>query len=233
MSDPSPSVRFVSDPVVSGLRVSDSLDDGGISVTSEGIAYQPCYSPLEYGKDYFDRYQSLKGSSVARCLNQKRTQLLSKYGSRWNLDIGVGSGEFIETFEAGGGESLGYDVNPFGITWLRDRGCFFDPHHDISSEIFDTATMWDSLEHLPNPSCLLKLLGVRLIFISIPVINDFQFLTTWKHFKPDEHIFYFSERGLEFLMNANGFRLLEKNRMEEECGREDIGTFVFKNEKLS
>jgi len=219
--------HHLADRVVSKLKVIETFADERIALTSEGIAYQTSYTRLEYGKKYFDYYQGLKGTAISQCLNEKRTLLLSQYRSPLNLDIGVGSGEFIEAYEARGGDSLGYDVNPFGIDWLCNRNIFFDPYGADSDRVFDSATMWDSLEHLPSPSCLLKMLRAELIFISIPLINDLRSLFNWKHYKPNEHLYYFSESGLEFFMDANGFQLLEKSRMEESCGREDIGTFVF------
>ncbi len=46
-------------------------------------------------------------------------------------------------------------------------------------------------------------------------------------FKPGEHIYYFTRAGLVRWMEAHGFKLLEHNDVEVECGREAIGSFAF------
>jgi hypothetical protein len=49
-----------------------------------------------------------------------------------------------------------------------------------------------------------------------------------KHFRPQEHIWYFTREGLVNAMKACGFSLVAESDFETELGREDIGTFAFR-----
>jgi hypothetical protein len=67
----------------------------------------------------------------------------------------------------------------------------------------------------------------KLVFTSIPVFEGPAQVLRSKHFKPSEHLWYWSSTGFVRWMQARGFSCLEENRMETELGREDICTFVF------
>ncbi|MGA4815970.1 hypothetical protein ACPA9J_15915 [Pseudomonas aeruginosa] len=56
-------------------------------------------------------------------------------------------------------------------------------------------TCWDSLEHIPEPEKLLDHVG-EWLFVSMPVYKDQADCLKSKHFKPGEHLHYWSVRGL-------------------------------------
>ncbi len=87
-------------------------------------------------------------------------------------------------------------------------------------------TMWDSIEHMKNPRVILKLC-TSMVFISTPIYESAEACLHSKHFKPGEHLWYFTDHGLKRFMAQEGFCLLTQNRMEENVGREGIGTYAF------
>ena len=183
--------------------------------------YYPVEINGQYGKDYWENYARRTATDVGHALNDARAHLVYKHvGHDPVVDIGIGSGGFIVARDHA--STRGYDVNPFAIQWLLERGIWHDPYF-IDPE---NATCWDSLEHMKHPEDFVKRVR-RHLFISIPIFRDKDHALASKHFKPEEHFHYFTEPGLEFFMNKQGFKLIAKSRVEEELGREDIGTFVF------
>lgn len=134
------------------------------------------------------------------------------------LDIGIGSGLFVETCP----NCYGHDINESAIAWLIDKGKYRSPLKGANS-----MTFWDSLEHIHDPT--VQLTGIKeYAFISCPIYEDSDHILRSKHFRPDEHCWYWTDEGLKIFMWAFGFTCIERNQMETDIGREDIGTYVFK-----
>jgi len=174
-----------------------------------------------YNKDYWNEYVRRAGTPMGEELTARRIALVGKWlpVGQIVVDIGIGCGQFVETRGPG---TWGYDVNPHGVRWLLDRDSWWDPWF---IEV-NYATCWDSLEHMDRPDLFLQRV-THGVFVSIPIFRDKLHALQSKHFKPDEHFWYFTRDGLVRWMAAKGFELREENRMEEELGREDIGTFYF------
>ena len=137
------------------------------------------------------------------------------------VDIGIGGGRFVTE-----GKCLGYDINPDGIAWLKLHDRWFDPY--LSP--FQDATFWDALEHIPDPGPLLG--NIRgTAFVSCPIYKDMAHVLRSKHFKPGEHIHYWTSEGLIDLMDWYGFDCVSVSSFEQHCGREDIGSFAFTRRK--
>jgi hypothetical protein len=98
---------------------------------------------------------------------------------------------------------------------------------------YDLMCMWDVLEHIPNFEVIQDvLMRSKHVAISVPVKPDKVKLEEWKHFKPMEHLHYFSQESLISLFSKYGFRIVTAKT--PECPpREDIISFIFRNEKLS
>lgn len=143
------------------------------------------------------------------------------------IDVGIGSGAFIELRRSHGRATYGYDINPAGIAWLDERSLLADPH----LVAVDGMTLWDVLEHITDFQSLLA--NVRKwLFVSLPIFADVEHVLRSKHFKPTEHCWYFTRDGLVFAMKSCGFALAAESSIETDLGREDIGTFAFKREAL-
>ncbi len=193
---------------------------------THGMAYQADRTQsVQYGEDYFDKYVAMRGTEIANRINDARTALTEKYCTRL-LDIGIGAGEFIERSKL---PTLGFDVNAKAVAWLKHQGRFYDPFHAgaLPADV-DGVTLWDVLEHMPEPDEFLKLVrsGVY-IFVSIPVFEDIKKVKESKHYRPNEHYWYFTAAGFIDFMASRGFEVIERSNAETEAGRDAIGTFVF------
>lgn len=173
--------------------------------------------PMLYTGDYFEHYQKLDNTKMGMLLTRARLELVDRYTRLTaNVDIGIGGGRFVQ--ESGGS---GYDVCEAAVKWLGDN--FVDPYKQKVSSV----TCWDSLEHIPEPEKLLAQVK-NWLFVSLPVCDTQEQWLQSKHYKPSEHLFYFSTRGLIEWCASLGFECLEVNKMESQLGRDGISTFVFK-----
>lgn len=189
----------------------------------EGIMFQTDMTrSVDYGVDYYEKYIKYEATDIATKLNEGRTTVTEKYCTSI-LDIGIGSGEFIKSSQI---EVFGFDINPVAVQWLKDQGIYRNPYDQMPN--VGGLSFWDSLEHIPNPNALLSLLRHgQFAFISIPIFADLQKVKQSKHYRPDEHYYYFTKEGMVKYMTDSNFKLIEIEDFEIKAGREDILTFVF------
>lgn len=156
---------------------------------------------------------------------QARVDLVEKHYRNSLVDIGIGSGAFVELRNSRQRRTLGYDVNTVAREWLINRGLWQDPWEGAMA-----VSLWDVLEHIPNFDELLAKVS-EWVFVSIPIFTDGEHVLRSKHYRKDEHVWYFTRTGFINTMHGLGFGLVDLNVMETDIGREDIGTFVFRRGK--
>lgn len=182
-----------------------------------GIGYYPV-TAMPYDAEYFARYQAMKDTEIGLKLNHARIELVNQYTNDDVLDIGIGSGAFVEARA----KTYGYDINPHAVEWLVKHKAYRHPFKGANS-----LTFWDSLEHIHNPTLILQ--GAKeYVFVSCPIYENLDHLLQSKHYRKDEHCHYWTVQGLLTFMDYFGFERIDENWIESELGREDIGTFVFK-----
>lgn len=189
-----------------------------------GIGHYPVTAGIApYDRQYFNRFARDARTGLGRALMRARYDFVEQHHQGTVVDVGIGAGAFVELRRKQGRSTYGYDVNPAGIKWLNDRKLFVDPYLVRSEAI----TLWDVLEHIPD---FQKLLGNARdwVFLSLPIFRDAAHVLRSKHFRPDEHCWYFTRDGLVFAMKLCGFDLVSESTVETELGREDIGTFAFR-----
>lgn len=198
--------------------------DGFLWLPSRGMGRLPTSEP-PYDADYFQNYVKLAGTPMGRAITSARVDLVRRYvGNGHVTDVGVGCGAFIM---ARMGWTWGYDVNPAGVAWLHSVGRWCDPYDRSVSAV----TLWDVIEHLEQPAQLLANVR-RWVVMSLPIVPDAGPPSTdWKHYKPREHCWYWTDRGLVNWMAEHGFGLRDRSRIETQLGRQDIGTYVFERER--
>lgn len=175
--------------------------------------------PMQYSGAYFAHYQELDETPMGEALTKARLELVERYTqASAGVDIGIGGGRYVK--ESWGG---GYDVCEDAVKWLRQLVAYIDPYAAPVSHV----TCWDSLEHIPEPEKLLS--QVRdWLFVSLPTFENAQEVLASKHYKPSEHIWYFSIVGFVGWCAEQGFECVEINHAEVELGREGITSFAFK-----
>lgn len=197
---------------------------------ARGVAYQQDMSAgrVAYGSDYLAKCAAYEGSAIALAVNAGRCEMLARHLPQNStvLDFGAGSGAFMRAAESSGFNARGFDVIPEVVARLKDKDLYSD---DLTA--FDAVTMWDTIEHLEEPEKRLKRIKRgALLFVSIPVFGDLREIRASKHYRPGEHLYYWTAQGFIDWLALYGFRLLEQSDHETAAGRDSIAAFAFKRD---
>lgn len=197
--------------------------DGDLMICRDhGVAYQADMSNLvAYDAAYYDKCKSYEDQAIALKINAGRIALVGKYvGQNRVADVGIGSGEFVKKRP----NTFGYDVNPVAIEWLKRNDLWAQP-----LEEFAALTFWDVIEHCPDPGLYLDRVRLHAFaFFSVPIMYGLGGIRLSKHYRPGEHLYYWTEDGFLQWMARHGFAWLETQRFEIDAGRESILSFAFK-----
>ena len=139
------------------------------------------------------------------------------------LDIGCGPGTFLRIIKKNNIEEFGLDASDAMISKLKEQG-FDNVRMELFTEntfpgiTFDIITLWNVLEHVPNPKEIMSLCYKRLnpggvLFFKVPNISfhgPFSNLRK-KSLEPKCHLFNFSYKSIILLLGLTGF----KNRPDD------------------
>ena len=213
------------------IRRFDSERDADLRLClHRGLAYQKDMKAgaIAYDDGYHDNYKALEGTPIAAALNNGRCAMLARHAAERAtvLDIGAGCGTFVRQARASGFAAKGFDVIHKTVEHLKGIDAFAD-----NPDGFEVVTFWDSLEHIEDPEGVLKRINKgALVLAAIPVFEDLKKVRESKHYKPGEHLYYFTAQGFIEWMALYGFRLLEQSSHETDAGRESIGAFAFRKD---
>ena len=201
----------------------EAVEDGDLMLCeAHGVAYQRDMKiRVAYDSDYFDKCAGYEDQAIARVINAGRIALVNKYvgADAGVLDIGVGSGEFIKRRK----NTFGYDINPAAIAWLKEI-----MRWTTSFVPFEAFTFWDVIEHVEEPGEYFRRIhDGGYLFASLPIFDDLTRIRESKHYRPGEHLYYWTESGFVDWMALHGFKLLERQDYETRAGRDSILSFAF------
>jgi hypothetical protein len=188
-----------------------------------GMAYQIDQTvTVPYDGEYFNKCAAYEGQAIANAINAGRAALVARhYGDGLLLDVGVGSGEFVKTRP----NTLGYDVNPVAIKWLKEMRRW----RDIAWTQWPACTFWDVIEHVQVPEeYFVNMRSGAYLFTSLPIFGDLTRIRESKHYRPNEHLYYWTQEGFVRWMAWHGFSLLDVDDFETRAGREAILSFAFR-----
>ena len=120
------------------------------------------------------------------------------------LDVGYGNGDFIKAACKAGFDGFGNDVHgaDYGVKEI-------DLHADMLAQTkWDVVTFFDSIEHITTFE-VIRDLGRRThtIIVSIPrKPSYFPCELDWRHYRPGEHLHYFSTFSLQKLFAPKWIR---------------------------
>lgn len=152
-------------------------------------------------------------SSVRRKLN-KQSKL---------LDVGCGSGEFLNQISSETGcQVYGVDISEAASKAAKESyaiDIFNGPITEapFPANSFDVITAWWYLEHVPNPSRVLRKMSNLLksdgvCIIGVPNINSFNariFKDKWYHLDCPRHLYIYSPDTIIKLLDKTGFVVIK------------------------
>ncbi|MCP2124408.1 UNVERIFIED_ORG: hypothetical protein J2Y93_004566 [Pantoea agglomerans] len=196
----------------------NELNSGLVWLPELGMGRFPVPPERPYDERYFMRYQVMGDTSLGRRLTDARINFVMRHYQGTLLDVGIGAGQFV----ASRSETLGYDVNPAGVDWLMMRGLWAE----LYTGHYPALSFWDSLEHIDHPDIAVSH-AAKWVFVSVPLFESAEHILHSRHYRRDEHIWYWTHDGLVRWFNAHGFDCAEYNTTESELGREGIGSYAF------
>lgn len=181
---------------------------------------QPESIAEQYDSGYFDLYRRRRVFRLRRGVERlKCIELIKEPGKL--LDIGCSLGYFVEAANSRGWQASGVEISPYASQEARDFG--LDVHTGVLEDVnypdgsFDCVTMWDVLEHVPDPTA--HMLEVRrilapdgIVVIGTPNLDHTMFRMkreAWRHLKPSEHIYYFQKKSIVRLLEKTGFNSVQ------------------------
>lgn len=170
---------------------------------------------------------------------RKRMKLVSRWlPDRGRvLDVGCAAGYFLRVAEEHGHDVHGVELSePIARDAIAALGADRVYHGFLDDCIaargwqdhtFDLVTIWDVIEHVPEPQALLASIrrmikpGGKLLLETQNVASSFaaRMGKAWHHYKHDEHLYHFDPDTIRRLLRDCGFDVLE-------CGSKFAGKYV-------
>ncbi len=160
---------------------------------------------------------------------RRRTRLVRRYVPKGGriLDVGCAAGFFLRVMRDGGHDVRGVELSPAiageAIAHLGEDRVHVgtldtvpgDPARGFGKGSFDLVTMWDVVEHVPDPQDLLRQARAmlrddgHLIVETQNVDSRFANLLgpKWHHYKHEEHIYHFNPHTIRALLDQAGFEV--------------------------
>lgn len=149
----------------------------------------------------------------------RRYQLVRRFSSQETgslVDVGCATGAFLAFMATRGWQVQGVEPSATAATIARQRGLFIHNHRlteaPISAETFDVVTLWDVLEHIPDPlptlqaaAQALKPGGVLLVRVPTPALDARLFGSYWAGLDVPRHEWLFTWESLRTLCQRAGF----------------------------
>ena len=198
---------------------------------ADGLKALYADSADEFRTKYFESFRDLRADSFARGL--KHLSLMGKAGRL--LDVGTGLGFFLDQARSAGWEAEGIELAEESAGYAREALGASVRIGDLNAGFlkeasYDVVTLWDTLEHLPDPAgalarvkALLLPGGIAVIrapvFDSvIPGLLDKFYRISGGRFRAgleklfEEHLFHFSEAGVRKLIEGAGLHTVSAYR---------------------
>ena len=192
-------------------------------IDKNGVIFQINPSKMEYDYDYSERSgdSSILGKHMAYL---RYAYVVGSIGHIPNsiLDVGYGRGDFINVCSEIIPECYANDLtNDYP---LADKVKFTE---NIFNQYYEVITFFDALEHFPDIYFMDKL-NCSYVCISLPDCHYFndEWFETWKHRKPNEHIWHFNKNSMEKFMISQGYELVNFSNIEDVIRK---GKFDYNN----
>ena len=229
-------------PVCGSTQIQPFLvaaDNGHLRRTDIALPVHRCAScdifflnpppPAEVGQQYFaDAYAHERSNlyyddSFKERTARLRLELIARYGVSAGrlLDVGCGKAQFVDVARKGGWDAWGCELDAGACEYARSHYGLETVvngvmnHPDLPLQ-FDVITLWDVIEHVPDPVDVLRQMAARLRPGGIALVRTAN-IRSWAFDKRREgwwafgsdHRFYFSPGSLSAAMVRGGLEVVD------------------------
>jgi len=165
-------------------------------------------------------YQIVKRGALKN--KEKLVSGLTEVNNKSILDIGSGTGSFLEVLNKNGWHSIGIEPNEKARDLSREKNAIsVESSKEIQNYTFDVITMWHVLEHVEDLdhqfSEFKRLLNPEgSICIAVPNYKSYDavfYKSFWAAYDVPRHIWHFSETAIQKISEGYGFDLVIKKPM--------------------
>lgn len=139
------------------------------------------------------------------------------------LDIGCGTGAFLQVMAQSGWTVQGLEPDPGAREIAASRGVPVLPSGELSrlTPGFDAITMWHVLEHVHNLHGYLQtiaqlLTGAGRLFVAVPNFRSADaahYGSSWAAYDVPRHLYHFSPESVKSLMKMHGLEVVGMSPM--------------------
>jgi ubiquinone/menaquinone biosynthesis C-methylase UbiE len=156
---------------------------------------------------------------------QRYKQVYKRYQERKPgrmLDVGCGTGEFLDWFKCKGWETVGTDISLKPLVYAKKTLGLEVIHGDLleidqRKKTFDLVSTMHVFEHLYEPRKSLKKISTILkdsgeLIITIPnheSLGRILFGASWFQYQPGRHIFYYTPDTIKRMLSLCGFEVVD------------------------
>ena len=155
------------------------------------------------------------------------------------LDVGTAGGSFLAVAKKAGWEVAGCEPNRWLCAWAKEHyglpvvpGTVFDMR--LAPDSFDVVTLWDVLEHTPDPKatlleCRRVLKQKGLLVVNYPDIESLVSRLMGRKwvFLLSVHLYYFTGKTLPRILEELGFKVVQRRRHWQTL---ELGYILFRME---
>jgi 2-polyprenyl-3-methyl-5-hydroxy-6-metoxy-1,4-benzoquinol methylase len=132
------------------------------------------------------------------------------------LDIGAGTGDFLNQAKNNGWKCIGIEPNEKAKSIALSKGVeFTNTLEELENNTFDVITMWHVLEHVPDLEYQIKALKRLLkpngtILIAVPNFKSFDakhYQSFWAAYDVPRHLWHFSKISIQKLFSKESLQL--------------------------
>lgn len=188
----------------------------------------------EHLSEFYKSENYISHTDSSKSLFEKVYQKIKLYNNRYKfsklnhkengkklLDIGCGTGDFLQFAQKKGLKVFGIEPNQKAIEIAKNKigkeGGFFDQLSD-TDETFDSITLWHVLEHIPDLNRTLieiksKLKSEGELIIAVPNYKSFDakfYQSFWAAYDVPRHLWHFSPEDFDQLMQHHGMKIVNK-----------------------
>ncbi len=153
------------------------------------------------------------------------------------LDVGTAGGAFLGVAARRGWDVAGCEPNNWMASWGSDHyGIYICPgtifEMDLDESTFDVVTLWDVLEHTPDPKGVLQecrrvLKPGGLLLVNYPDIDSFISRIMGRRwiFLLSVHLYYFTPSTLRQILEETGFQVMKSKKHWQSL---ELGYILFR-----
>ncbi|MEW5947560.1 MAG: class I SAM-dependent methyltransferase [bacterium] len=232
--DPAPFLNVRGDDVVRCRRCGLVYVSPRIGVEKILEQYDESYFLKPFGYDDYVRHRKY----FERTFRRRLADIRKFVPAGRILDVGCAAGFFLNLAREQGYETAGVDVCETMVNYARGRlglDVFHGRLEDLAQRegmtaSFDVVTMFDALEHFPDPSAELGFANLLmkengLLVVTTPNVAALLpriLRARWEQYKPREHLYYFTNATLKAILQKTGFRAVRLGAVSRDMKLEHV-----------